>query len=62
MKSLLSLPLMVLMAALLVGCDQEGPAERAGESIDEAVEDVGNSIEDACEDIKDGVDAEDDDC
>lgn len=54
----------------IAGCDRdEGPAEEAGESLDEAgeqleetAEDAGNAIEDACEDVKEGVDAEDTDC
>ena len=65
--------LFVLMLAVLslsfVGCEQKGPAERAGESIDEAAEslkdsgkDLGNKIEDACEDLKEGVGAKDEDC
>lgn len=62
----------LLLAALslsFVGCEQKGPAERAGENIDEAVEelrdsgkDLGNKIEDACEDIKEGMGAKDEDC
>ncbi len=54
----------------IAGCDNDdGPAERAGERLDEAGEelreagrDAGNAIEDACEDVKEGVDAEDTDC
>jgi hypothetical protein len=34
------------LGALLVGCDQ-GPAEEAGESIDEAVQDAGRAVDDA---------------
>jgi hypothetical protein len=32
---------------LSTGCDNEGPAEEAGEAIDEAAEDVGDAVEDA---------------
>ena len=41
----------VLLSALamMVGCEQQGPAERAGEKIDEAVEDGKNDVEDAVE-------------
>jgi hypothetical protein len=35
------------------GCEREGPAERAGEAIDEAIEDAGEAIEDAGEAIED---------
>jgi len=31
------------------GCKKEGPAEEAGEAIDEAAEDVGDAVEDATE-------------
>jgi hypothetical protein len=34
------------LGALLVGCDK-GPAEEAGEDIDEAVQDVRRSVDDA---------------
>lgn len=65
-KTLIAL---LLCSVLAAGCEQEGPAERAGEALDEAYEDVresgediGNAIEDACEDIKDEAGAEDKDC
>jgi len=54
---------------LASGCNEEGPAERAGKAIDEAAEnvreageDLGNEIEDACEEIKQNAGAEDTDC
>ena len=43
-------------------CDQQGPTEELGESIDETAEDVGNAVEDACEDIKGAANAKDEDC
>ncbi|MCE0558012.1 MULTISPECIES: hypothetical protein [unclassified Motilimonas] len=45
----------------LVGCS-EGPAEEAGEKIDEVVTDSRNALEDACEDIKQAADAQESDC
>ncbi len=61
--------LLTLLAFLLIGCEQKGPAERAGERIDEVAEDIsdsaknaGNKIEDACEELKEGAGAEDTDC
>lgn len=69
MSNKLTLSLFVLLAAMISGCEQDGPAERAGESVDNAAErvqeagkDLGNSIEDACEDAKAGVGAKDTDC
>lgn len=56
------LALMLVSAFSIAGCEQEGPAERAGENIDEAAEEVEEAAEDACEEVKEGVDAEDDDC
>lgn len=37
----------------LGACEKKGPAERAGESIDNAAKKVGDKIEDAGEKIKD---------
>ncbi|GAB2687082.1 hypothetical protein Q4574_03445 [Aliiglaciecola sp. 3_MG-2023] len=45
----------------IAACEQ-GPAEEAGESVDEMVTDAGNALEDACEDVKEGANAEDKDC
>jgi hypothetical protein len=46
----------------LVGCENQGPLERAGEEIDEAVEDVraggettGNKIDDAIDEVADAA-------
>ena len=36
-----------LFLPILNGCEQDGPAEQAGEAIDEAVEDAGDAVEDA---------------
>ncbi|ALP54433.1 hypothetical protein Tel_15475 [Candidatus Tenderia electrophaga] len=40
---------------LLVACDQQGPAEQAGENIDEAAEAAGESMEQAGENIEDAA-------
>lgn len=40
----------------LTGCEQQGPAERAGENIDDAVEDAGDRMEDAGDRIEDAFD------
>ena len=42
-----------LLALPLGACDEEGPAEEAGENIDDAVDDAGEAIEDAGEAIDD---------
>lgn len=45
---------MILLFALLTSaCEQQGPAERAGEKIDETVEKVGDSAEDAVDKVGD---------
>jgi hypothetical protein len=54
-------PIQIVSAALVVsalfvalpGCEKQGPAERAGESIDNAVEKTGDQIEKAGDAIKD---------
>ncbi len=40
----------------VVGCEQEGPAERAGERVDESMEKAGEKIEQAGENIQDSAD------
>ena len=46
----------------LVGCHkEEGPAERAGKSIDNAVEQAGNKVENAGKDIQDSAKGRDND-
>lgn len=40
----------------LSACEEQGPAERAGENIDKAAKDVGESIEEAGEDLKKSTD------
>ena len=42
---LLVLPAAVAMSLVAVGCDREGPAERAGESVDRGVEKTGDALE-----------------
>jgi len=48
---------------VLVGCEKQGPLERAGEEVDEAVQDVraggetiGNKVDDAVDEVKDAAD------
>ncbi|MGJ8678550.1 MAG: hypothetical protein ACSHX0_13630 [Akkermansiaceae bacterium] len=45
-----SLPILLLVgvgALVLASCKQQGPAEEAGEKLDEAAEDVSDAIKDA---------------
>ncbi|MCW8090290.1 hypothetical protein [Alteromonas sp. ASW11-130] len=60
-KAFLKTLLVAGFAMSMAACD-EGPAEDAGEELDEVVTDAGNAVEDACEDAKEGMDAEDEDC
>lgn len=46
------------MAFVLVACEKEGPAERAGKEADKVVSDVGKSIEKAGENIQDAAKGE----
>lgn len=45
----------------LAGCS-DGPAEDAGETVDEAITDAENKAEDLCEKAKENLDTEDKDC
>jgi hypothetical protein len=67
-KKLSTLLLSTVFAFSIAACS-EGPAEEAGEKLDELsedagemVDDAGNSIEDACENLKDAAEAKDKDC
>lgn len=42
-------------ALVLGGCEQEGPAERAGEKIDKAVEQAGEAVEKASEKVQEAT-------
>jgi hypothetical protein len=52
-----------VLGTSLIACEEKGPAERAGEKLDDAAKDVkegaekaGDKIEDAAQDVKDKVD------
>jgi len=54
-----STPMLVviaLLALLCLGCEREGPAERAGKDIDRAAADVGQTLERVGEDIENAAD------
>lgn len=44
-----------MLVGLMIGCQKEGPAEKAGKEVDKAVEKVGQQMEKAGDDIKDAV-------
>lgn len=61
--STIALLLVALIALPLVGCEEKGPMEKAGESMDEAIDDardaadeIGDDIEDAADEVGDEVD------
>lgn len=69
MRTTLNIAALLLAGLLLAACEKDGPAERAGERIDEAAdelqdggEDLADAVEDACEEFKEGVDAKDRNC
>ncbi|GEN28214.1 hypothetical protein HVA01_18600 [Halovibrio variabilis] len=47
--------LMALMAGGLMACDDQGPAEEAGENIDDAAEEAGENMEELGEDMEDAA-------
>lgn len=40
----------------LVGCEEEGPLEEAGEQMDDAMDEAGDAIEDAGDEVEDATD------
>lgn len=55
LRKLVLLPALVLGFLMTVGCEQDGPAERAGENVDEAVEESGDALERAGDNIEDAM-------
>lgn len=64
MRTTLKIISLFLTGFLVMACEQDGPAERAGEAIDDTADDIGDAfddagdemsdaIEDACEEVKD---------
>ena len=45
-----------LLGAGLAGCERDGPAERAGEKLDEAGKDVKQGVENAADKVEDSAD------
>ncbi len=55
--------IMATMLFAITACDSnDGPLEKAGQSMDKAATDLGNKIEDTCEDMKKGMSAKNTDC
>jgi len=52
----LSVLVILMLVFTVVACEQEGPAEQAGEEIDEAVEEAGDQMEEAGDAIEDKAD------
>lgn len=54
-KPLSMIIIMSAFIAMLVGCQKEGPAEKAGKSVDDAVDKAGQQIEKAGDKIQDAA-------
>lgn len=52
-----SLPFILFAASLFFGvaCEKKGPAEKAGESIDEGMDNAGDAMEEVGDDIQDAT-------
>jgi hypothetical protein len=46
----------MMVIVLCVGCEKEGPAEKAGRQLDDAAADVGATLEDAGDELKKAID------
>lgn len=61
-KVVAALTMRIVLVALLTfaggACREEGPAERAGEAIDEAIEDAGDKVDEVVDEAKEKVDDE----
>jgi len=59
LKKLFVCLLFAMLVVGISGCD-EGPMERAGKAVDEAVEDTGEAVEDAKEKMEDAIEKQKD--
>lgn len=55
-RPLTALLLATLMGLAVAGCDNDGPAEEAGEDVDRALERGGEQIEEAGDKVEDAAD------
>lgn len=55
-KYLTTLATALFLAGALAACDEDGPAEEAGEAIDDAAEEAGEAAEDAADEVEDSTD------
>jgi len=53
---LLSATVLLGVAGLSGGCDEKGPAEKAGENIDNAASDAGHQLDKAGDKVSDKID------
>ena len=57
MKNLLIIPFLLALAAFaFVSCEKKTPAEKAGDAVEEGIENVGDAVEDAGDAVKDATD------
>lgn len=48
--------MIMMVAVLCLGCEQEGPAERAGKQFDNAAEEISGQLEDAGDELSKAID------
>jgi hypothetical protein len=55
-RTIAQIAVLLLASAGLGACHEEGPAERAGKAVDEAVEGAQDTMEDARDNVEDAAD------
>ncbi|GGX38729.1 hypothetical protein [Saccharospirillum salsuginis] len=61
MKTMYTLLVAMMFSLPLVACDNDGPAEEAGEEIDEAAEEAGEALDDAADQLEESAEEATDD-
>jgi len=54
-KRLIPILLSLMLAAAVVGCDKQGPAEKAGEAIDKQVEKIDEAVDQKVEQAREEI-------
>lgn len=53
---MLALLATLAFSGTMIGCQEQGPAENAGEAVDDAVDEAGDAMEDAGDSIENATD------
>lgn len=54
-KKTVIIAILIIFVSAFIACEQEGPAEEAGENLDEAAEETAETVEEAGENVEESA-------